>query len=212
MTDTEAQRLIFAPGFSTAQEVTEVSGRGMGMDIVESSIKKLRGSMELNSKVGQGTTFTVQLPPSMSILASLLVSVRGTTFSLPLTEVREIVELSGARVHSVQNRKMIVVRERPMPLVALPATYRFTKQAPGVGEAAHEHAVVFGHAGNEIALAVDRLLGKEDLVIKPLCAELAAVRGLAGMAIRGDGEVTLILDPVNFADYALIRHQAGAPA
>ncbi len=212
MTDAEAQRLIFAAGFSTAQAVTEVSGRGMGMDIVESGIKKLRGSIELASVVGQGTTFRIQLPPSMSILASLLVEVRGTTFSLPLTEVREIVELASASAQTVQGRRMIVVRERPMPLVALPETYRFTV-APGTPAGAPPgHAVVFGHPGSEIALAVDRLLGKEDLVIKPLCAELASVRGLAGMAIRGDGRVTLILDPVSFADYALLRHQVASPA
>ncbi len=211
MSETDAQRLVFAPGFSTAQAVTDISGRGMGMDIVESSIKKLRGSLELSSTLGRGSTFTIQLPPSMSILSSLLVSVGGTTFSLPLTEVREIVELAGASVHSVQGRRMIVVRERPMPLVSLPATYRFSNTNAKKGSSSPEHAVVFGYPGNEIALTVDRLLGKEDLVIKPLCAELAAVRGLAGMAIRGDGEVTLIVDPVSFADYAMVRHQV-APA
>ncbi|MCA8967023.1 MAG: chemotaxis protein CheA, partial [Planctomycetes bacterium] len=212
MTESDAQRLVFAPGFSTAQAVTDISGRGMGMDIVESSIKKLRGSLELSSKLGEGSVFTIQLPPSMSILSSLLVSVGGTTFSLPLTEVREIVELKGASLHSVQGRRMIVVRERPMPLVSMPATYRFSNSSAKKSAAGSEHAVVFGYPGNEIALAVDRLLGKEDLVIKPLCAELAAVRGLAGMAIRGDGEVTLIVDPVSFADYALVRHQVAALA
>ncbi len=206
----EAQRLIFAPGFSTAKQVTEVSGRGMGMDIIAASIKRLRGSLELTSEVGKGTCFTVQLPPSMSILSSLLLQVRGTMFALPLTEVREIVELSRVSVQHVQSRKMIVVRDRPMPLVLLPETYRFQaggeQIADGVGEG--QHAIVFGFQGNEVALGVDRLVGKEDLVIKPLCPELAAVRGLAGMAIRGDGKVTLILDPCGFAEFALARHQS----
>lgn len=213
----EAQRLIFAPGFSTAKQVTEVSGRGMGMDIIAASIKKLRGSLELHSEVGVGTTFTVQLPPSMSILTSLLLEVRGTMFALPLTEVREIVELSRVSVQRVQQRQMIVVRQRPMPLVQLPSTYRFPGDktpvvAPTSGKEHGEHAIVFGFAGNEVALSVDRLVGKEDLVIKPLCPELAAVRGLAGMAIRGDGKVTLILDPSGFAEFALARHQAPAMA
>lgn len=212
----EAQRLIFAPGFSTAKQVTEVSGRGMGMDIIAASIKKLRGSLELHSEVGVGTTFTVQLPPSMSILTSLLLEVRGTMFALPLTEVREIVELSRVSVQRVQQRQMIVVRQRPMPLVQLPSTYRFpgdkTPVAAPSGKEHGEHAIVFGFAGNEVALSVDRLVGKEDLVIKPLCPELAAVRGLAGMAIRGDGKVTLILDPSGFAEFALARHQAPALA
>ena len=213
MTPQAAQRLIFAPGFSTAKEVTEVSGRGMGMDIIAASIKKLRGSIELQSEVGVGTCFKIQLPPSMSILASLLLEVNGTMFALPLTEVREIVELSAAAVHKVQGRQMIVVRERPMPLVMLPQTYRFPAAIVGGNrtEAAAEgrprHAIVFGFDGNEVALGVDRLVGKEDLVIKPLCAELAAVQGLAGMAIRGDGKVTLILDPSSFATFALARHQ-----
>lgn len=213
MTPQAAQRLIFAPGFSTAKQVTEVSGRGMGMDIIAASIKKLRGSIELQSEVGVGTCFKIQLPPSMSILASLLLEVNGTMFALPLTEVREIVELSAAAVHKVQGRQMIVVRERPMPLVMLPQTYRFPVAIVGGNrpEAAAEgrprHAIVFGFDGNEVALGVDRLVGKEDLVIKPLCAELAAVQGLAGMAIRGDGKVTLILDPSSFATFALARHQ-----
>jgi two-component system chemotaxis sensor kinase CheA len=111
---------------------------------------------------------------------------------------------------------MIVVRQRPMPLVQLPSTYRFpgdtTPVAAPTGKEHGEHAIVFGFAGNEVALSVDRLVGKEDLVIKPLCPELAAVRGLAGMAIRGDGKVTLILDPSGFAEFALARHQAPALA
>ncbi len=205
--EAEAQRLIFAPGFSTAQRITEVSGRGMGMDIVEAAVKGLRGSLQLQSQVGVGTTFGIQLPPSMSILSSLLVAVQGTTFSLPLTEVREIVELRTLACHSVQGRRTILVRDQALPLVGLPEIYRFlVPAAPAAGSAPAAFAVVFGNPGQEIALAVDALLGKEDLVIKPLCAELAAVRGLAGMAIRGDGEVTLILDPTGFAEHAARRH------
>jgi two-component system chemotaxis sensor kinase CheA len=216
MAPQEAQRLIFAPGFSTAKQVTEVSGRGMGMDIVAAAIKKLRGSLELRSEVGVGTTITVQLPPSMSILTSLLLEVRGTMFALPLTEAREIVELARAQVQQVQQRPVILVRQRPVPLVRLPEAYRFAADAAtGAGRAggdAPAHAVVFGFPGSEVALGVDRLVGKEDLVIKPLCAELAGVPGLAGMAIRGDGKVTLILDPTGFAEFAAARHHALAPA
>ncbi|MFN7671431.1 MAG: chemotaxis protein CheA [Planctomycetota bacterium] len=216
MAPQEAQRLIFAPGFSTAKQVTEVSGRGMGMDIVAAAIKKLRGSLDLRSEVGVGTTITVQLPPSMSILTSLLLEVRGTMFALPLTEAREIVELARAQVQQVQQRPVILVRQRPVPLVRLPEAYRFPADAAtGVGRDvgdAPAHAVVFGYPGSEVALGVDRLVGKEDLVIKPLCAELAGVPGLAGMAIRGDGKVTLILDPTGFAEFAAARHHALALA
>jgi two-component system, chemotaxis family, sensor kinase CheA len=204
----EAQRQIFAPGFSTAAEVTEVSGRGMGMDIVAATIKGLRGSLELESEVGVGTCFTLQLPPSMSILASLLIEVGDTMFALPLTEVREIVELSEGRVQTVQTKPVVVVREQPMPFVLLPETYRFAEGALSTSSSKRPaHAIVFGYAGNEVALGVDRLVGKEDLVIKPLCAELTAVPGLAGMAIRGDGKVTLILDPSGFADFAMSRQR-----
>lgn len=210
MTPREAQRQIFHPGFSTAAQVTEVSGRGMGMDIVAATIKGLRGSLELESTVGQGTKFVIELPPSMSILTSLLIEVRGTMFALPLTEVREIVELAGARVQTVQSQPVVVVRDQPMPFVQLPQTYRFAEKADAPAGAAPEHAVVFGHAGGEVALGVDRLVGKEDLVIKPLCAELTAVPGLAGMAIRGDGKVTLILDPTGFAEFAMSRQRARA--
>lgn len=198
-----AQRLIFAPGFSTAAVVTEVSGRGMGMDIVLATIKALRGSLDLASEVGSGTRFTIQLPPSMSILSSLLLEVRGTMFALPLTEVREIVELSTLRQHVVQGRPTIVVRNQPMPLVRLPSTYRFPGDNQSAAELEPQHAVLFGSGEQLVALAVDRLLGKEDLVLKPLCSELQRVPGLAGMAIRGDGRVTLILDPIGFAEHAL---------
>ncbi len=208
MSDRESQRQIFSPGFSTAAQVTEVSGRGMGMDIVLATIKGLRGSVELESELGEGTCFRIQLPPSMSILASLLIEVGDTMFALPLTEVREIVELHDGRVQTVQSKPVVVVREQPMPFVLLPETYRF---ADGIlsGDVVSqpEHAIVFGPAGSEVALGVDRLVGKEDLVIKPLCPELTAVPGLAGMAIRGDGKVTLILDPSGFADFATTRQR-----
>jgi two-component system chemotaxis sensor kinase CheA len=205
MSDADAQRLVMKPGFSTAGQVTAVSGRGMGMDIVEDCIKSLRGTMDLVSTVGEGTTFTIQLPPSMSILSSLLLEVGGTTFALPLTEVREIVELASTRRHRVQSREMLVVRERPIPLILLPETYRFPASA---AQSQPTHAVIFGFGRKEIALGVDHLLGKEDLVIKPLCPELSSVRGLAGMAIRGEGRVTLILEPGTFAEHALQRASA----
>ncbi len=213
MSDRESQRQIFSPGFSTAAQVTEVSGRGMGMDIVLATIKGLRGSVELESELGEGTCFRIQLPPSMSILASLLIEVGDTMFALPLTEVREIVELHDGRVQTVQSKPVVVVREQPMPFVLLPETYRF---ADGIlsGDVVSqpEHAIVFGPAGSEVALGVDRLVGKEDLVIKPLCPELTAVPGLAGMAIRGDGKVTLILDPSGFADFATTRQRLAKAA
>jgi len=203
----QALRLVLEPGFSTASEVTDISGRGMGMDIVESSIKKLRGSLDLTSELGKGSKFTITLPPSMSILSSLLIDVRGTTFALPMTEVREIIELTRMRTHHVQQRPTIVVRDRPIPLVTLPATYKFAERADGeaVDDGELRHAIVFGAGNSCIALAVDQLLGKEDLVVKPLCAELSTVEGLAGMALRGDGCVTLILDPTGFANHALQR-------
>jgi two-component system chemotaxis sensor kinase CheA len=212
MSPREAQRQIFAAGFSTAAEVTEVSGRGMGMDIVAATIKSLRGSIELESVVGVGTCFTIQLPPSMSILASLLIEVGDTMFALPLTEVREIIELTEDRLHSVQTKPVVIVRDQPMPFVLLPETYRFAHGVlSGKQESKPAHAIVFGYAGNEIVLGVDRLVGKEDLVIKPLCAELTSVPGLAGMAIRGDGKVTLILDPSGFADFAMSRQRSPRP-
>ncbi|MCA8977835.1 MAG: Hpt domain-containing protein, partial [Planctomycetes bacterium] len=99
MSTDQVRRLVLAPGFSTAAAVTDISGRGMGMDIVESTIKRLRGSLDLTSEVGRGTRFTITLPPSMSILSSLLIEVRGTTFALPMTEVREIIELTRMRIH-----------------------------------------------------------------------------------------------------------------
>jgi two-component system chemotaxis sensor kinase CheA len=199
MSEPELQRLIFRPGFSTAQKVTELSGRGMGMDIVEAAMKKLRGSIELDSHVGKGTRFAIQLPPSVSILACLLLQSRGTTFAVPLTEVREIVRLDPERVVSVQGRAVVVVREKPLPIYGLDELFTFVR---GTSEATGEvgHAIVLQSSRFPCALRVDRLLGKEDLVMKPLCHELSHARGLAGMAVRGDGCVTLILDPSSLGE------------
>ncbi|MBK8099794.1 MAG: chemotaxis protein CheA [Planctomycetes bacterium] len=198
----EAQRLIFKPGFSTAGRVTEVSGRGMGMDIVESTIKKLRGNLDLTSTVGQGSVFQIQLPPSVSILACLLVRARATTFAVPLAEVQEIVPLpqEGA---TVQGRRVVLVRRQPIPVVAMDELFRFPALTPAEARANHAtHAVIVQTGRQPVAVSVEALVGKEDLVIKPLCAELQDVRGLAGMAVRGDGAVTLILDGGAIAELA----------
>jgi two-component system chemotaxis sensor kinase CheA len=204
MSDAELQRLIFRAGFSTAQQVTELSGRGMGMDIVETAVKKLRGVIELDSVVGKGTRFSIQLPPSVSILACLLLESRGTTFAIPLAEVREIVRLLPERLESVQGRSVVCVRERPLPIYGLDELFTFVRGTTLAGDQP-AHAVVLQSGRFPCALRVDRLLGKEDLVMKPLCHELAHVRGLAGMAVRGDGCVTLILDPSSLGDVRVVN-------
>jgi two-component system, chemotaxis family, sensor kinase CheA len=195
MTTQQIQQLIWKPGLSTAEKVTDVSGRGMGMDIVKAKIEELSGAVEIASEKGKGTTIRIKLPLTLAILPSLMVDIDGEFFAVPMEAVTEIVSAGRDGVRTVQGRPMATVRGRVISLVRLGDLVTFhrggaaqTKQTTGTT------LVVVNDAGREIGLAVDRVIGEEDVVIKSIAENYRNVPGVAGASILGNGRVALILD------------------
>lgn len=195
LTDLQCLQLIWEPGFSTAEQVTEVSGRGMGMDIVRSKIEQLSGTVELDSQVGVGTTITIKLPLTMAILPSLLTVVSSDVFAIPLESVKEIVRVNNKDLSTVRGINTATVRGRVISLVELRDLFHWNSPVSRSTIDDQEHTlVIVGADGDELGLAVDQLLGEEDIVIKSLAENYRNVEGLAGASILGDGRVSLILD------------------
>jgi two-component system chemotaxis sensor kinase CheA len=189
----DVHRLIFEPGFSTAAKVTEVSGRGVGMDVVRRNIESLRGRVDIRTERGQGSTFLVRLPLTLAVLDGLLVRVGRERCVLPAAAVRESLRPKPEHVHFVQGQpRMVQVRESVLPLISLGAVL-------GMGAVALDPSsatvVVVEEGGSRIGLVVEELLHKQEVVVKSLGDSFASVRGVAGGAILGDGRIGLILDP-----------------
>ena len=192
LSNAEIHQLIFRPGFSTAEKVTEISGRGVGMDVVRRNIEAMRGRIEIQSTQGRGTTSFIKLPLTLAIVDGLLLSVGAQRFVLPTFAVRESLRPTPAQVHRVQGRPcMIQVRDSLLPLIRLADLF-------GIDSPVHDPCdatvVVVEDDGRCAGVIVDALLGKQEVVIKPLGDQFAGVRGVAGGAILGDGRVGLILD------------------
>ena len=193
LTDAEVLNLIFEPGFSTAEKVTDLSGRGVGMDVVRKQIQKLRGRVDLRSALGQGTTFFLRLPLTLAIIDGLVVMLGGERYILPISAVREVLHPNKKMVFTVEgNQEMAMVRDRLLPLVRL---YRWLKVQPRSENLLDGILVVVEAQGKTYCLAVDELLGKQEVVIKSLGKFLESAPGIAGGAILGNGRVGLILDP-----------------
>ncbi|WP_017926409.1 chemotaxis protein CheA [Thioalkalivibrio sp. HL-Eb18] len=202
MTDREAFNVIFMAGFSTKTEISDVSGRGVGMDVVKTKISQLNGTIEIDSEIGVGTTLRVKLPLTLAILPALMVILDGRRFAIPLASVSEILDLDLTKTHYVDDQEVIVVRNQ-----ALPVHYLKRWLKPGfVPEAkAESHVVVVHTADRKVGLVVDDLVGQEEVVIKPLGQNLQGVKGLAGATITGDGGIALILDVADLV--GLLTHK-----
>jgi two-component system chemotaxis sensor kinase CheA len=201
MTTQQIFQKIWEPGLSTAEKVTEVSGRGMGMDIVKSKIDELSGAVDINSVPGQGTTITIKLPLTLAILPSLMVEIRGDVFAIPMETVVEIVSVAQNQVNSVQGRQMACVRGRTVSLLRLGDLLSFHGADRGAAsQPADTTLVIVGEAGQEVGLAVDRVIGEEEVVIKSIAENFANVPGIAGASILGDGRISLILDIAGLVD------------
>jgi len=188
----EVHQLIFQPGFSTAETVTEISGRGVGMDVVRRNIDALRGRIEIQSTPGQGTTFLIKLPLTLAILDGLLLGVGSERFVMPTFAVRESLRPSPEQVHTVKGEpRMIQVRNKLVPLLRLADLYCIESSQ---GEICASTVVVIEDEGHQVGLVVDRLLGKQEVVIKSLGETFGQMPGVAGGAILGDGRIGLILD------------------
>lgn len=192
LTKREALDLIFLPGFSTSERVTDVSGRGVGMDIVKAHLEKINGSIDIQTTPGAGTCFTIKLPLTLAINRSLLVTLGDQVYALPLANVVEIIEVEPQQVRRVQQQEVVVVRGQVLPLVHL-------ARALGIKRdyiiPTHKAAVVIvGLAEKRVGFIVDTLIGEQEIVIKSLGNYIGKIPGIAGATIMGDGRVALILD------------------
>ena len=188
----ECLELIFLPGFSTARKVTEISGRGVGMDVVKNNIKKLKGEIGIDTRIDVGTTFTVKLPLTLAIINVLLIGAGDQTFALPLSSIAETVEVSSTQIKAILKKQSIVLRGDILGIVKLSELLGLSN---GRRENERTRIVVIQAEGKRIGLIVDELYRQEEIVIKPLGGCLPDIQGLAGATILGDGRVILILDP-----------------
>jgi two-component system chemotaxis sensor kinase CheA len=192
LSDAEVWNLIFHPGFSTAEQLSDVSGRGVGMDVVKRHIQKLRGSIDIDSTPGQGTTFTLRLPLTLAIIDGLVVGVGEERFIVPIFSVREMLRPSPGMVSTVENRaEVVLVREQLLPVVRL---YERFGIPPKTQHPEQSVFVIAEADGKPFCLMVDELIGKQEVVIKSLGPLFQHLAGIAGGAILGDGRVGLILD------------------
>jgi len=192
--DKECYDLIFHPGFSTKAEISDVSGRGVGMDVVKTRISQLNGSIEIDSTKGKGTVLSIKLPLTLAILPTLMVKVGARNFALPLTSVNEIFHLESFKTNVVDGQLTVMVRDKAMPLFYL-TKWLVTGMDDDASSENIEEQVVVTHLGNQrIGFVVSQVVGQEEVVIKPLGHLLHGLDGFAGATITGDGRIALILD------------------
>jgi two-component system chemotaxis sensor kinase CheA len=193
--DKDCYNLIFAPGFSMKTEISDVSGRGVGMDVVKTRIAQMNGTVEIDSVEGKGSKITIKLPLTLAILPTLMVILGRQPFALPLSSVVEIFNLDLSRTNTVDGQLTIRVRDRALPLFYLRNWLVSSGTAQFDGGKEHQgHVVVVNVGGVQVGLVVDFLIGQEEVVIKPLGALLQGLDGMAGATITGDGKIALILD------------------
>ncbi|MEL0037311.1 MAG: chemotaxis protein CheA, partial [Gammaproteobacteria bacterium] len=192
LTDKECYSLIFAPGFSTKKEISDVSGRGVGMDVVKTKITQLNGSIDIDSEMGVGTTIKIKVPLTLAIMPTLMVVVGGQTFALPLASVNEIFHLDLSRTNTVDGQRTIIVRQKAIPLFYL--EHWLVRGADPTATKKEGHVVIYQAGDKRVGFVVDSLLGQEEVVIKALGASLSGTPGMAGATITSDGGIALILD------------------
>lgn len=189
--------LLFLPGFSTKEKTTDLSGRGVGMDVVKTNIKKLNGLIEIKSTKGLGSEFILRLPLTLAIIQSLLVEVEGEIYSIPLSSVLETIRVDQRQFHLIGGQEVLKLRDIVLPLIRLQKVFNVQPQ----GEADNFcYVVVVGAAEKRMGLVVTRLVGQQEVAIKSLGNYLANIPGIAGSTILGDGRVALIIDPVAMSE------------
>ncbi|WP_341662136.1 chemotaxis protein CheA [Vibrio sp.] len=193
LTNKECFNLIFMPGFSSKEEISDISGRGVGMDVVKTAINTLNGSIDIDSEMGKGTKITIKVPLTLAILPTLMVGVAGNPFALPLASVNEIFHLDLSRTNVVDGQLTIIVREKSIPLFYL-QNWLAPKSADMELRKGHGHVVIVQIGSQRVGFVVDTLIGQEEVVIKPLDSMLQGTPGMAGATITSDGHIALILD------------------
>jgi two-component system chemotaxis sensor kinase CheA len=205
MTDQQVIDYIWHPGFSTAEQVTDISGRGVGMDIVRMAISELSGTISVASTPKQGTTFTIRLPLTLAIIRSLIIRFRDDHFSIPIDDVREIVSVKSDQIYNVHRHTTIEVRGELIPLVRMDNIFEWNQvyDIPTPKQSTRIFNVVLLHSrGTTLGLCVDALVGRADIVIKSLTENFVAIRGISGASVMGNGAVCLMLDCMALVEIA----------
>lgn len=191
MSDKEALALIFKPGFSTAQKVTSVSGRGVGMDVVKTNIEKLNGIIEIDSEPGKGSVFKLKIPLTLAIMQSLLVGAQEEYYAIPLASVMETIRVPIESIYTIEGKNVLRLRDEVISLVRLADVFNVKQVFESDSQA---YVVIIGVAEAKLGVIIDTLVGQEEIVIKSMGDYLQNIPGIAGATIRGDGRVTLIVD------------------
>lgn len=197
MSQKEVLDLIFLPGFSTKEQATDLSGRGVGMDVVRTNIRKLNGLIEIRSELGRGSEFILKLPLTLAIIQSLLVEVENEVYSIPLAAVLETIKVETTSFHQIGGQEVLKLRDSVLPLLRMQRVFGVAEK----GESNQQtYIVVIGVAEKRMGLIVSRLLGQQEVAIKSLGKYLAKAPGIAGSTILGDGRVALIIDPAGIIE------------
>ncbi|WP_165666643.1 chemotaxis protein CheA [Metapseudomonas otitidis] len=191
LTELECYNLIFAPGFSTKTEISDVSGRGVGMDVVKTKISQLNGTVNVFSQKGQGSKIVIKVPLTLAIMPTLMVMLGNQAFAFPLVNVNEIFHLDLSRTNVVDGQEVVIVRDKALPLFYLK---RWLVRGASYEEQGEGHVVILSVGTQRIGFVVDQLVGQEEVVIKPLGKMLQGTPGMSGATITGDGRIALILD------------------
>tara|TARA_B110000211_G_C14091689_1_gene559533 strand:- start:3948 stop:6185 length:2238 start_codon:yes stop_codon:yes gene_type:complete len=208
LTDNECYNLIFAPGFSTKEQISDVSGRGVGMDVVKTKITQLNGTLNIDSTLGKGTRIEIKVPLTLAIMPTLMVMLKDQAFAFPLVSVNEIFHLDLSRTNVVDGQEVIVVRDKPIPLFHL-KRWLVKGEADAVADES-SHVLVVSIGNQRAGFVVDQLIGQEEVVIKPLGAMLHGTAGMAGATITGDGRIALILDVPSMLQHYSARQMTAA--
>jgi len=204
----EVLNLIFLPGFSTAEQVTDVSGRGVGMDVVRTNIRKINGSVDLESEQGKGSQIIIKLPLTIAIIQALMVEVERSIFAIPLSTVIEAVRISRSDIKTINGREVLHLRDRVLPLIRLAQEF----EIPTDAERDRFYVVVAALGDRRVGVVVDELRSQEEVVIKSIWDYLETVKGVSGATITGEGKVVLILDTAELVQNAQAWHATGVPA
>lgn len=191
-TDDAVRQFVFMPGLSTAKKVTDVSGRGVGMDIVRTNIERLNGQVHVRSAVGKGSEFIIQLPLTLATTKALMVTSRGTVYAMPLVSVTEALDEAAAEIHRAAGQTTLRLRDRLLPVRDLGETLGDSR--PATEPEGSRFVVAARHGDRHVAFMVDRLLGEQDVVVKSLGGLVGSRKGLTGATILGDGTLGLIID------------------
>ena len=205
MTENELMNLIMASGVSTAKKITEVSGRGVGLDIVKKNIEFLNGKITVDSKPGRGATFILQLPLTLAIIPTLLVSLEKTVYAIPLATIVEAIKLEAKDIKTVMGKEVTLFRGNVLPLLRLSSIFKWNTE--NTENHCLNHIVVVKACEMQVGIIVDELIGQQEIVVKSLDQFIGGVNGLSGASILGNGQVVLILDVSSLVNSTITESQ-----